>query len=345
LPKVLITGITGFVGRNVLRELLIRQPDAHVTALIRPATKVSRYQEFSGKIRLIEIDLGDIQALKDFLFTNDFETILHIGALRGGRKFSQSAYMRSNIQSTEQMVEYCLAKNARLIFCSSVGVFGAIPNELPANTQTSKNPDNYYHYTKIEAEKIINKNILYGLNAAIIRPSITYGRGDHGFPLQLVKMVNGFYFPLINKRTWLHLCHIDALVRAFIWAFEQPWKSGLTLTVADREPIQMRALVDFISRQVHGKNYPNWLVFDRIFFAWGEKIARCLKNELWISRFELISKSWFYDVSPFYSLMEQEGYSPHFTIPEFKITIEDYLSGSRRKTNSTAPGGKSAPTQ
>lgn len=337
MHKVLITGVTGFVGRSVLRDLLIGHPDSSYTALIRPKTPEARFQEFSSRVRIVNINLEDINALKEFLFTNDFDTIIHIGALRGGRKFSKQAYLKSNIQSTEQMVEYCMAKNARLIFCSSVGVFGAIPNELPANSQTARNPDNYYHYTKIEAEKIINKNILYGLNAAIIRPSITYGRGDQGFPLQLVKMVHRYYFPLMNKRIWIHLCHIDALTRAFVWAFEKPWDSGLTLTVADREPVQLKALVDFISRQLHGRNYPSLLTFDRFVFAIGEQIARRFKNELWISRFELISKSWFYDVSPYYKLMEAEGQNAHYTIPEFKITIEDYLSSIkvRAKTGKT----------
>lgn len=337
------------MGRNVLRTILDKIPDLSVTAIVRPGTKPSRYAEFAvqqpgmdpaisqshapvinyglhspNPIRVVEIDLADIVSLKDFLFTNDFNTVLHIGAIRGGRKFPKSIYLKSNVYATEQMVEYCLAKEARLIFCSSVGVFGAIPNELPANLLTEKNPDNYYHYTKIEAERTINKAVLYGLQAAIVRPSITYGTGDYGFPYQLVKMVNHHYFPLINKRIWIHLCHIDGLVKALSYLVEKQWESGITFAVADREPVQLKSLVDFISRQLQGKNYPSSLVIDRRFFSFGEKIARMMHNELWISRFELISKSWFYDVSTFHELLEKEGYLPHFTIPEFKITIEDY---------------------
>ncbi len=326
MRKLLITGITGLVGSHVLRKILELYTDIEITAIVRPGTHISRTQEFTPYIRVIDIGLGDTNALREFLFTNDFDTILHIGALRGGRQFSHDEYLRSNLYSTEQMVEYCLAKNARLIFCSSVGVFGAIPAELPAGNQTERNPDNYYHFTKIEAEKIINKAILQGLQAAIIRPSITYGKGDNGFPYQLVKMVHKHRFLLTNKRIWIHLCHIDALVRAFIWLLENPWKSGTTMNVADREPVQLQALVDFISRQLHGKNYPQYLHIDRHLFALGERIARLLKNELWIARFELISKSWFYDVHLFYSLMGDSDFKPHFTIPEFKLVIEDYLS-------------------
>jgi nucleoside-diphosphate-sugar epimerase len=323
LAKLLITGITGFVGAAVLREIITEGHE--ITALVRPETVASRYQEFAGKITIKELSLSDTAALRDYLQGSDFEIIMHIGALRGGRKASQEEYYRSNVSSTEQMVDYCLKTKARLIFCSSVGVYGAIPEELPANYQTSKNPDNYYHYTKIEAEKIIGKAILHGLQAAIIRPSITYGKGDNGFPYQLVKMVARYQFPLINKRIWIHLCHIEALVIAFKQCLGDSFETGLVWNVADREPVQLNALVNFISRQLHNKNYPSALNMDRVFFRFGEKLARLARNELFISRFELISKSWFYDVQSYYKVIEELGLKPHYTIPDIQITIKDYL--------------------
>lgn len=320
MAKILITGITGFVGAAVLQKIL---PLGHeIWALVRPGTGETRYQDFIGKVHIEAISLSDIDILRAFLGNHEFDMIMHIGALRGGRKASREEYYRSNVASTEQFVDYCLKSDARLIFCSSVGVFGAIPSELPANAQTPKNPDNYYHYTKIEAEKIIGKAVLHGLRAMIIRPSIIYGKGDHGFPFQLVKMVAGYKFLLIKKRVWLHLCHIDALVAAFTWAITHDFPAGLSINVADREPVQLSALVDFISRQLHNKNYPRTLSLDRIFFSMGEKLARLLKSELWISRFELISQSWFYDVQAFYALMEEEGKQPHFSIPGIQIVID-----------------------
>ncbi|MDD3535608.1 MAG: NAD(P)-dependent oxidoreductase [Candidatus Cloacimonetes bacterium] len=324
MAKLLITGITGFIGREVLKELL---PLGHeIWALIRPGTAISRYQAFKDDIKPAYIDLADIQGLKAFLAQHSFDIIVHIGALRGGRKENRKKYYQSNVGSTQQFVDYSLKKGTKLIFCSSVGVFGAIPSELPANAQSSKNPDNYYHYTKIECEKIIGKAVLHGLKAMIIRPSITYGRGDKGFPYQLVKLVAGYRFPLIKKQIWIHLCHIDALVAAFVWAVKNDFSSGLSINVADREPVRLSALVDFISRQLHQRNYPHWLSLDRHFFALGEAVARFIKNELFISRFELISKSWFYDVQTYYKLMEAEGKQSHYTIPGIQLVI-DYYKG------------------
>ncbi len=323
MPKLLITGITGFVGGAVLRAIVDSQWE--ITALVRPGTPARRFQDYTGKIEIKELDLADTKSLRDYLQSSDFDSILHIGALRGGRKASKRQYYRSNVSSTEQMVDYCVKHDARLIFCSSVGVFGAIPEELPANNQSPKNPDNYYHYTKIEAEKVINRAVLHGLRSAIIRPSITYGKGDHGFPYQLVKMVAKYRFPMINKSVWIHLCHIDALVEAFKWCLEEDFPSGMAWNVADRESIKLSALVNFISRQLHKKNYPSYLTVDRFFFAAGERLARLAKNELFISRFELISKSWFYNVQDYYDAMQKRDIKDHYTIPDIQITIDDYL--------------------
>jgi hypothetical protein len=60
-----------------------------------------------------------------------------------------------------------------------------------------------------------------------------------------------------------------------------------------------------------------------MFFALGEFFARKLKNELWVSRFQLISRSWIYDVRDTYNLM---GLKERYTIPGILETIKDYKS-------------------
>lgn len=322
MPRLLITGITGLVGRSVLRAILTDRLDFQISALVRPNTALERYTEFSPDVEIVPLDLADTTGIRNYLWANQFDVILHIGALRGGRKFSRGEYLRANFYSTEQMVEYCLARNVKLLFCSSVGVFGAIPEELPANNSTERNPDNFYHLTKIECEKVIERAVMKGLQAAILRPSITYGRGDKGFPYQLVKMVSMNRFPLIDKRVWIHLCHIDTITAAFVWLLKNDVKPGLTLNVADRDPVQLHELVNFISRQVNGSNYKVLFRLDRRLFRCGEWLAGKVKNELWVSRFQLISRSWFYQVSDTYELMRLPE---TYTIPGIQITIADFL--------------------
>jgi len=322
MRTLLITGITGLIGKAVLKTILERSLEYKVTALVRPGTGVDRFALFVGSVEIVEMDLADTKALRAWLESNSFDVVMHIGALRGGRDFSKAQFLRANLHCTQQIVEYCKRTGAELIFCSSVGVFGAIPSELPANNQTRRNPDNLYHYTKIESEKAINRAVLNGLKAAILRPAITYGPGDHGFPYTMVRMVHKRSFPLTNKRVWIHLCHVDTIAGAFVWLLENQWESGLNLNVADREPVQLHALVHFISRQLRKSNYRPRIKIDQRFLQLGEKIASLLKNELWISRFQLISRSWFYDVRPLYDLM---GLPEHYTIPDLQICINYYL--------------------
>ena len=321
MPRLLITGITGLIGKSVLNAILAEHLDYQISAFIRPDTVPERYAAFRTQLEIVKLDLADTTAVKQYLADNVFDVVLHIGALRGGRKFSRDEFISSNLTSTQLLVEHCLLHQSKLLYCSSVGVYGSIPEELPANNETERNADNCYHYTKIESERFINRAVIRGLNAAVLRPSIVYGRGDLGFPHQLVKLVDKRYFPLINKRIWIHLCHIDTITAAFMWLLKNDFKPGLALNVADREPVQLQELVNFVSRQLRGDNYDPSRRIDQLFFRLGERVAKMLRYELWTSRFQLISRSWFYYVADTYVLM---GLKETFTIPGIQITIADY---------------------
>ncbi len=319
--RILLTGATGFIGGHVLHRLQTEHRDHCITALVRPGTADQRIRDWAGSVERIPIDLADIGGLKKFLETNSFDLIYHIGALRGGRPYKRETFYQTNVMSTGQLVESALKHDSRFIFCSSVGVFGTIPAELPANNLTQKVPDSYYHYTKIEAEKLINHGILRGLHAAILRPAITYGTGDYGFPYQMVRMVDKHQFALLMKRRWIHLCHVDTITDAFLWLLDGNYESGLTLNVADREPVQLAELINFISRELHAANYPKRMIFDEKIFRLGELVSKWMKSEKWLSRFQLISRSWFFDVQEVYDIM---SLTVRYTIPDFRVVIKDY---------------------
>ena len=319
IKRVLFTGISGFIGRHVARGLL--DSDYQITAIVRPNTDPKRIQEFAKKVDIEKIDLSDIHSLESFLNKNQFDYILHIGALRGGRNFFKTDFYKVNVIATEQLVIYALTQHSNFIFCSSVGVFGAIPKELPATETTPRQEDNYYHYTKIEAEKIIHKFVQKGLKAAIVRPAITYGIGDYGFPYMLMKLVDKKTMLLPKKRVMIHLTHVDTLSDAFYQLMNIAFKPGSTYIVADRNPVELSKFVDFISWELSGKSYPRNRRIPAKFFDWSILLAHLLKNELWTSRFELISRSWYYDSRNIYHELKLE---PRDTIPAFKVAIDWY---------------------
>ncbi|MDY6914689.1 MAG: NAD(P)-dependent oxidoreductase [Candidatus Cloacimonadota bacterium] len=317
--KVLLTGISGFIGKKVARNL-IRQ-NHNITAIIRPQTDLKRINDFINEVKFIDIDLTDIETLKEFLEQTSFDAILHIGALRGGRKFSRKDFFEANVNASEQLMLNALQHNSKFIFCSSVGVYGTIPKQCPAKINTEFDDDNYYHYTKIQAEKLLDKYILRGLQAAIIRPSITYGTNDYGFPYTLTKLVDKKMMFLPNKNIKIHLANVNLVTETFVLLLNNSFKTGTTYNVADYLETNLWDLVDFISKELKSKPYPENRIIGEKWFRWGEKTSKFFKSDLWKARFQLISKSWYYDVNPLYKDLNLHHYK---TIPNIKSVIDWY---------------------
>ena len=317
--EILITGVTGFIGKNILPEFLNKKNN--VTVIVRNQASFVRIKNFIDKVTVQIIDLADTEKLKNFLADSHFDVIIHIGALLGGRKFSKSIFYRVNVDATEQFLIHAYINNSKMIYCSSVGVFGTIPLELPANNQTIKNPDNLYHKTKEQSEKLVEKYSLKGTNAIIVRPSITYGTGDYGFPYTLTKLVHKRLLPVSLQNFKIHLTNISLLKMAFKKLAEDDFENGSSFIVADRNPVVFRELVDFIHKKFYDKPYPVSRFIHPKYFYTGEKIAKFLKSQTWETRFKLLSKSWYYSVEESFEKLSLKKIE---TIPAFNSVIDWY---------------------
>ena len=321
--KALLTGTAGFIGHHLARKL--RQNGFQVTGVIRPTSKRRQINKFSnsGDTTFLEVDLSDRIAIKRQLEKNTWDCIFHLGAVRGGRNVSRRDYFQVNVEATEEIGEFARKTGTKLVFCSSVGVYGAIPQILPAQINTPFQDDNFYHYTKIEAERRLQRLVSQGLDCTIIRPAITYGEGDYGFPYMLVKLIDRGAFFLPFTAVKIHLADVDMLCEAFVAAAERSLTPGSICNVADLEPVELKSLVDFICLQLKNRTYPNWKRLPRLGFRLGEKAADLLNSDLWKARFELISRSWYYDVS---SVGKELGVPQSYTIPTFEKVITWYRS-------------------
>ncbi len=323
MSKILLTGISGFVGKETARVLL-KNPEHSIVGLIRPGTDEDRISEFLNKVSFIEIDLCDISSLRDYLMENTFDVIIHIGALRGGRPDSKDKYYLANIEATSLIANHCLKNNTKLVYCSSVGIFGAIPQELPAKESTKRQEDNYYHFTKIRSEEIIDNLTKKGLNSVILRPAITYGRGDYGFPYTLCKLIDKNLMLLSSQPVKIHLTNVHSLAKAFVFCAENATKSGGKYIIADHDAILLEELVNIISEKLKGKKFPRYRIIPSFLFSFARFISKLMKSEIFVSRFELISQSWYYDISNSYNDISLESGD---SLKDFEEVINWYKEG------------------
>jgi dihydroflavonol-4-reductase len=319
--NILITGITGFIGGHLGQRLLADQQHTLV-AIVRPQTQHERYARFVNDAHIFETEFTDETSIQRIFAQHRFDCVFHLAAIRGGGVASKETFDRANIAAPVFLASAALKHDAKFIFCSSVGVFGTIPAQLPPNEHTPQIGDTYYHATKIEAEKRLLALQNQGLQLTILRPIITYGIGDCGFPFLLIKLVDQGFLPLPSQDIQVHLVDVRTLVEAFLRAAQTPEAVGKIYTITDKTPVSLKALVNQIAMHLHGKPYPPWKIFPTHLYRFAEfGFERILKSDAWMTRIKLMSRDWYYDGT--LAAKELDIHLPE-TIPNFEYVVEWY---------------------
>jgi len=102
--RVLVTGAAGFVGANLVRELLGRGSEVH--ALVRPGTDLWRIAEALSALALYPVDLTDPDGVKKTVDAVRPEIIFHLAA-RGVSPLSrdQRDILKTNVLGTFNLLE------------------------------------------------------------------------------------------------------------------------------------------------------------------------------------------------------------------------------------------------
>jgi nucleoside-diphosphate-sugar epimerase len=176
--RVFVTGGTGFIGGEVVRQLRARGDD--VRCLVRDPEKGARLVEQACEI--VSGDLGDTEAIRHGM--EDCGAVVHAAALYevGIPDSQRPAMWEANVAGAERVFEAALeAKVPRLVHVSTVGVFGNTHHRVVDESyeHPGKEFTSYYEETKLEAHRIARRMIAErDLPAIIVQPGGVYGPGD-----------------------------------------------------------------------------------------------------------------------------------------------------------------------
>jgi UDP-glucose 4-epimerase len=145
--RVLVTGATGFVGRAVVRRLLLagHQPVALVHQRTAP---------FPGSVAVVTGSVLDQEVLDEA--ANRVDAVCHLAAITRGRESLADPlrYFRVNVDGTLNVLE-ALAKAAppapRIVFTSTCLVYGE-PAHQPISEAVVPQPTSPYGQAKLAAE-------------------------------------------------------------------------------------------------------------------------------------------------------------------------------------------------
>jgi len=294
VERILLTGATGFVGRNLLGDLVESGYDVYVIIRRSPGFNIK-----ANVITLKDPENRDWRFFSKLVSDNNIKSIIHVGAITGEKRMSWKQYYRTNVMWTKNLALGLIngTKTHRFIFISTVGVYGTNPLKLPADEMTQLNPDGKYHQSKVLAEKeLLRLKEFYDLNLVILRPTIMYGYWDYGFLYKISRLVKLRIFPLVGNPI-VHLLDVKKASNIIKLLLKKRKISGI-YNLCDDYPVHIKQILDYLS-SISGGGYIR-IPGDMC------KYLNKLQLQLVSTRIKLLCNSWYYDNSKIKKILKIE---------------------------------------
>ena len=150
--KVFVTGGAGYIGSHITLELL----EAGHDVVVYDDLSLGFKENVDSRAHFIEGSTLDKNCLKKSL-VNEFDVVVHMAAFKAaGESMADPAkYSQNNLNGTINLLNVMTELGVKdLIFSSTAAVYG-FPNYLPIDEAHDLKPINFYGYTKLVIEQIM----------------------------------------------------------------------------------------------------------------------------------------------------------------------------------------------
>lgn len=313
--KILITGASGFIGSFIVEEALNR--GFEVWAAVRKSSSRQFLQD--ERLRLIELDLGSENRLKEQMKDCRFDYVVHAAGVT--KCLNKADFRRINTEGTKHLVKAMSALDMplkRFVYLSSLSIMGAIREQQPyteiLESDTPK-PNTAYGKSKLEAEQWLEtQNIPY----IILRPTGVYGPRERDYFMMVKSIKAHTDFAVGYKQQDITFVYVTDVIQAVFLALENG-QTGRKYFLSDGEVYQSSTFSDLIRHELGNPWWiritaPIWLL--RIITFFGEFVGHltgqvtALNNDKYnIMR----QRNWRCDIEP---ARQELGYQPKVKLEE-----------------------------
>lgn len=235
--KILLTGATGFVGRQLVKQFPISRC-------------VVRENENHLCDDLFKIEGLSSTTLWDGAF-DGIDAVIHLAGLAHSSKFTQEDYQEVNVDGTMKLAEEAAkAGIKRFVFVSTIGVNGQITTGIPFSNASPSNPHNDYAQSKYDAEiRLAELSALTGMEVVVVRPTLVYGSkapGNFGLLTKMVKHLPMLPFGMAKNRR--HFISVQNLCDLLVTCASARNAAGRVFLASEKDPVSTREFTDAIAR-------------------------------------------------------------------------------------------------
>ena len=233
--KVAVTGATGFVGEEIIRQLHAAGHSPRGLVRRKTSDRAERlHRDFGAE--LIEGDIQDLASLERCF--KGLDAVIHLVGIIS--EIGASTFENIHTRGTQNVI--AAAQNSsvrRLVHMSALGTrVGGVSR---------------YHKTKWEGEEAVRRS---GLAFTIFRPSIIYGRND--LFTNMFARVSRFspFLPVMGEgKGTFQPISVEDVAACFVGALTEPKSIGQTIDVVGPEVLTMNELLDQLLHVLKRKRF------------------------------------------------------------------------------------------
>jgi UDP-glucose 4-epimerase len=247
--KVLITGVSGFIGSHLARRLVAEGAKVH--GLVRDKSNLWRIKDISSQINLHYADLNNFNSLKEIAQNITPQKVFHLAAcVDASRKFTLVDDMvEVNVKGTLNLL---LALKGTSYDCfintGSSEEYG--DNPVPFRESQMPNPVSPYSASKVAVSMFCHMlHKVHDLPIVTLRPFLTYGPGQEStmlIPSLINKTLKGETFEMTGGKQTREFNYVQDIVDGFVKASIAPGAIGEVINIGNGLEYPVRDVVEMV---------------------------------------------------------------------------------------------------
>jgi uncharacterized protein len=319
--KVLMTGATGLVGKEVGKGLIKAGHEIYVVTRDRKKAQL----ELPFPCQFIEGDLNQ-DAIRDERI-NEIEAVIHLAGESVAGYWTNNKKKKiynSRVVGTQNLVATFQGKmNLKIwIGASAIGLYGNCGDSVL--TEESARGNNFLSQVVVDWEKALPPSFAANLRTVILRIGVVLSEKGGALPQMIEPLIRGVGSPVGGGDQYMSWISLSDLSELILWSLNHQSLNGIFNAVAD-EPIQQKDLAKQVTSAVQKWMLPN--VPGAIFKTILGEMSSLLLDSQRVSNAKIKEAGFKFKHSNIMNWLKENG--SHWLNGEELLVAEQYLPYSR----------------